>query len=417
MSGSAPTCLNCVAPCNTCKGSATYCLTCSTGKLVYGQNTCATDCPIGQYDPGNLVCALCSSNCATCSSYSTCLTCGITGGSRTYLHSDSHCYATCPNGYYGTISSSKYVCSECSGTCDGCITTSTNCIACKSSHFRQIGLNSCTNSCGTGYYGDSSTSLCTVCPVGCSACSGSGNSITCSACQTVSGVNYYLSGDSCVTSCPATKYGSSGQCTGCDSTCQTCNGGAANNCLTCVSGKYLAYNLGTCGNACPTGSYAPASTNYCLLCNVNWNSCSTNSTNCVSCSLSVNGATLYLLDTSKTCVSSCPTGSYGKDFSKTCEACDGSCQTCKGPSASDCLSCPSGSLDPSTGTCTASCGGGRYSSAGMCYNCPVQCSTCTSATACTTCQVVLGVSYYYQSNISRCVVNCPSGTYADSSYV
>ena len=161
--------------------------------------------------------------------------------------------------------------------------TATNCLACANTYFRHIGLNSCTQTCGDGYYGESSTSLCTACPVGCSLCAKSGSTITCSACQAVAGVTYFsLNSNSCVSKCPSNQYGNSSnnQCTTCDNSCLTCSGGASNNCLTCPLNKYLGYNLGICYSSCPDGSYAPASSFYCLPCNVNCKTCSSNSTNC-----------------------------------------------------------------------------------------------------------------------------------------
>jgi hypothetical protein len=98
---SSPACTACTAPCATCSGSGTACLSCSTGTLIYGANSCSGSCPNGQYNPGSNFCQLCSSNCATCTSYSVCASCGVTGGAQTYLHSDNQCYATCPNGYFG----------------------------------------------------------------------------------------------------------------------------------------------------------------------------------------------------------------------------------------------------------------------------------------------------------------------------
>ena len=42
------TCISCTSPCATCQGSSTHCLTCSTGNLIHGANSCGS-CPNGQY--------------------------------------------------------------------------------------------------------------------------------------------------------------------------------------------------------------------------------------------------------------------------------------------------------------------------------------------------------------------------------
>lgn len=400
-----PSCQSCTAPCATCSGSATTCLTCSTGVLEFGTNNCPATCPSGQYDAGSSKCALCDSNCLTCSTDAvTCDTCGIEAGQQTYLHTDFKCYATCPHGNFGEVDGSgAYVCSPCDSSCDGCSITSTNCINCaSSSYFRKIGSNECTNDCGTGYYGATATGLCTVCPIGCTACS-LGTEVTCSACQAVAGVNYYLNdGKYCVSACPLTaggagQYGSltgSPSCASCHTSCQTCSGGNNNNCITCVSGKFLAFGLGTCLDACPDGQYAPSSSQTCLSCNVNCKTCSGSSTHCDSCSLSVNGVTLYLLSTSNACLANCPTQKFGNASTNVCDPCHSSCYTCDGPLDTDCLSCSSGNLNVSSSKCVASCGDGKYSSNNVCYSCASYCKTCTSGTVCTACQEVNGVPYY-----------------------
>ena len=128
-----------------------------------------------------------------------------------------------------------------------------------------------------------------------------GTPVTCSACQSVSGVSYFLnSGNACVSTCPdivgLPQYGNAGtgNCATCDASCATCNGGNANNCLTCVASKYLAFGLNTCGSTCPDGQYFPSGVQICYECNVNCVTCSGTSTTCLSCGNSVNGLTLYL---------------------------------------------------------------------------------------------------------------------------
>lgn len=222
-----------------------------------------------------------------------------------------------------------------------------------------------------------------------------------------------------MSTCPDTagglpQYGDdvSGNCATCDTTCATCSGGNANNCLTCVAGKYLAFGLGTCLTACPNGQYFPNGTQTCYECNVNCLTCSGTSTTCGSCGTSVNGLTLFLYSSTNECLSACPGNTYGNTGTNTCDACEGTCATCSGPLATNCLTCSSGSFDSTAGTCTGTCGTGRYSSNNVCYDCPSHCSACSSSTVCTQCQHVLGVDYFL--NASSCLVNCPSGTYADT---
>lgn len=42
------TCIACTSPCKTCAGSATYCTSCLTNRLIVGQNSCGS-CPNGQF--------------------------------------------------------------------------------------------------------------------------------------------------------------------------------------------------------------------------------------------------------------------------------------------------------------------------------------------------------------------------------
>jgi proprotein convertase subtilisin/kexin type 5 len=95
-------------------------LSCSTGSLIYGNNTCGT-CPTSQYNVSSIICGLCSSNCLTCSNSATnCLTCGIINSSQSYLYSDSKCYNACPLGSYAFDNSSSYICSYCPAGCAQC---------------------------------------------------------------------------------------------------------------------------------------------------------------------------------------------------------------------------------------------------------------------------------------------------------
>lgn len=230
---------------------------------------------------------------------------------------------------------------------------------------------------------------------------------------------YYLNnGKYCVSQCPLTSGGAgqykaaNGTCATCEATCQTCNGANNNDCLTCVSGKVLSYGFATCLSACPDGQYAPSGSQTCLPCSVNCLTCSTNSSHCDSCTLSVNGLALFLLSSSNTCLSSCPIGKFGNTTTSICDPCHSSCRTCVGPLETDCLSCSSGSFDITNTTCVSSCGAGRYNSNSICYACPDRCSTCTSVATCTACQKVLGVPYFL--NLTSCLVQCPSGTYGDT---
>lgn len=316
------TCLSCTLPCKNCAGSATYCTSCDSGRLIVGQNSCG-GCPAGQYADTTSTCALCSPNCKTCTTNSdTCDSCGFSNfGYQLFLHTDNICYQTCPWGYFGNSTTKE--CEGCSSTCDGCVNSGTNCINCASaSYFRVIGSNACTNNCGTGLYGDSKTGLCTVCPIGCKTCSESNSTVSCSECQPVAGVKYYLDSNDnlCKSICPASYFGGKDAsnkpiCDSCDGSCATCNGTSNTNCLSCSGSNYLAYQGTKCVATCDDGQFA-SSSNLCALCSINCKTCDIIPTNCTSCGRSVAGVNLFL--SSGACLANCPNGYYANATGYAC---------------------------------------------------------------------------------------------------
>jgi proprotein convertase subtilisin/kexin type 5 len=326
--GYAAKCLSCGGNCLTCQGSAGYCLTCSGGnKLVAATHTCESGCPSGQYDMGGS-CQMCSNSCLTCSTTaSSCISCGLLSGLQGYLHSDNVCYSVCPSGFYG-VYTTAYVCMACAESCNGCTLSAIHCVSCKdSTYFWKIGSDECTNDCGSGYYGDTTTGSCTVCPTGCSACSMPGSSVLCSGCQMVAGVSYYLYSSQCYSVCPLTSGTSHGQypvaaslsCAECNATCQTCKGAAATDCLSCPANAYLIAGTGECNPAgCIDGQYAPGGTYYCLLCDLSCKTCSS-ATVCTSCGSAVSGTALFLY--SGTCIMICPPQFYPNTANSQCGGC------------------------------------------------------------------------------------------------
>ncbi len=82
-------------------------------------------------------------------------------------------------------------------------------------------INVCATSCPTGQFIDPDLpNTCSLCDIGCNSCSGT--SYTCTKCQTVAGVTYYLSGTKCLTNCPLGQFSDLTQlnvCTVCASGC------------------------------------------------------------------------------------------------------------------------------------------------------------------------------------------------------
>lgn len=280
------TCISCTSPCVTCSGGTSLCTSCDSGSatpyLNYGAFICSAACPDGQYAPSSSFnCQPCNSNCLTCSSTSTnCLTCGLSLSSGLPLYlSGTTCLANCPFGSYGASN----VCSTCDASCSGCTQSSTNCISCANNFYRKAGSTLCVDPCPSGYYGDPTTSLCTLCPSGCKICSISSSVVSCSMCTVSAGVAYYLDSitNNCVPQCPSTYYAIPGinpTCAACSGNCATCTD--ASNCLTCVAGAYLGYGESVCYSTCPGGQFNPTGSGKCQLCNTFCATCSTNALNC-----------------------------------------------------------------------------------------------------------------------------------------
>lgn len=80
-----------------------------------------------------------------------------------------------------------------------------------------------------------------------------------------------------------------------------------------------------------------------------------------------------------------------------CNSCDSTCYTCSGPASTHCISC-----EPT-----------KYLSSGKCLPCTNNCATCTAVDNCQSCvgNYVLNPE---SSSIAKCVDNCPSRKYKDT---
>jgi len=187
--------VTCPLPCRTCQaGNTTACLTCynntsiGTEKYYYSSNlSCLSACPSGFYDPGTLICVVCSSPCLEC---------------------------------YGLASN-----------CTKCNTTSVNPVLNITNSTGQC------QSCPTAYYLEVSVSQCVPCNTVTYFCSSCTTLTTCTTCVP----GRFLLGTSCVTTCTADYYISnngSWTCDSCNASCRTCLG-TVSNCSSCSSGSYL----------------------------------------------------------------------------------------------------------------------------------------------------------------------------------
>lgn len=409
-----PICASCNSSCWTCNGTAsTNCLSCSgSNYLTYQGTVCVATCYDGQYASSNNLCALCSTNCKTCSVTPTnCTSCGQSLGGIYLYFSSGSCLANCPVGYYAN--NSTYTCDQCDSSCHTCFgLSSTQCLTCTTGSWLSSN-SSCISACPNGQY--SSNNICYPCPQMCATCS---STSTCSSCQAVAGLPYYLdANNNCVMICPGGTYPRSDlTCTACTSPCSTCAAGSTlcTSCDNTTSTPYLEYGTFTCVAACPDGQFAPSGSYICAACNADCKTCNTNNTNCLSCGLSLAaGLPLYL--SNNTCVANCPFGYYGNI--DTCTLCNNACSGCT-LSSTNCLSCASGYYRlVGSNECTNTCPNGYYpdSISNMCTLCPSGCKLCSISAgviSCSECQQSAGVMYYLDSTTNNCVPNCPSTYYA-----
>lgn len=395
-------CDTCATTCATCSGSATSCKSCKSGATLSG-TTCS--CISGSPNPES--CVLCDSSCAGCS-YTAPTVC--TACSASMFLVGGLCRG-CPD-----------TCTTCAGTdCSGC--------------YPNAGLTTTTPKrcvCGTGYFPNPTVVSCSACDISCKTCSASGSS-ACLSCYSPA----VISGTNCV--CPSGTYPNPGAnlCASCDVTCLACSAGESNKCTSCKTGATLI--SGICN--CNAGSFPNPDASQCTTCNLACKTCSGAGIDmCLTCDANaqLSGGTAP-----GTCV--CAAGLTGTPATG-CLVCHNTCQTCKDATATMCNSCKLGailkgampsacictsgylsqpdasncspcditcdpssglppcvencslcsgnqcqkcmgsmSLQPEGGVCKAGCPDAYYSNAGTCTVCSEPCITCSSPTACLSC--------------------------------
>ena len=456
---------------------------------VNGQKQCLETCGAGNYiDSPNNYCRPCDSSCKTCEGItaSDCLSCNLTGLTP-FLTDTKRCLAAC------LVTLFRY-------TINGEKRCYSICPASAYNYDNTLGFKECIASCvGTNFI-DTLNNYCRACDSSCATCSGTANT-NCLSCSTSGSTPYLTDGGQCLASCPATVY-------------QYTLLGQMNCYTICPLPSYNYDNpLGfkQCIATCGAGLYVDAPNNYCRPC---WNTCLTcngiTASNCVSCNAS--GSSPYLTDGAqcvascsasgyqytlngemrcyatcplpsynfdnsmngqKQCISTCGAGFYIDTGANYCRACDSSCLSCDGTTASKCLSCnlsgstpyftdtnmcvaacpaltykytiggamrcytncPSGSynwVNPSNSLleCTATCSSGYFLTGNNCQACDVSCLTCSGAAASnciscdpsgptsfltetTTCltQCPLAQFTYNLGGVKRCYAACPVPTY------
>ena len=208
----------------------------------------------------------------------------------------------------------------------------------------------------------------------------------------------------------------------------SCSGASSNNCLSCdigsaTNGKFHFTNK-NCIALCPSDTFDD--NNVCKNCHTTCATCSGGSENnkCDTCS--IGGATPYYYTDFRTCLTSCPTGSYlSNSVNKICTKCNYECLSCSGGSRTDCSSCDSSIISykyffATSKTCTSTCPDGSFLLVPIdttCLNCHTSCKTCSggsNSNNCNNCDLMGLTSYYY--GVDRtCTSVCPVGSYLSDS--
>ena len=274
----------------TCHDCDGSCKTCSGPN----SNQCLS-CVDGKYLSGSSskTCAACHSSCATCDGplETDCLTCNT----EDYFV-DGSCVTYCNEPFYSEVVGANNVCKT---PCPGQFAWKDD---------------SCTDTCSSPYSSVIVKSLkacvcfnevadgqdCYACDSSCSTCDGQ-QATQCLTCFD----RFYLA---------IIDDDVDGTCESCDSSCLTCSGPSDHECLSCDPGYYL-FN-GTCTTCHPS----------CLTCD------GPSSTECLTCE-----SHFYLT------------------AQNSCDPCDDSCLECSGPSENQCKTCSNPNYLYNNNTCVVSC--------------------------------------------------------------
>jgi hypothetical protein len=148
-------------------------------------------------------------------------------------------------------------------------------------------------------------------------------------------------------------------------------------CFVSYFSSSTSFTLSESFNSLQSTSTAISTTNKCGSCY----QCSGTDSACSACFNSTYTTAIYYY--SSQCFTSCPANTY--TLNSACLDCHSSCQTCVGPSYTNCTSCSSG-FALSNGYCGSVCGSGKYQSGATCMSCHPNCESCLSDTVCYVCK-------------------------------
>ncbi|XP_075157350.1 furin-like protease 2 isoform X2 [Haematobia irritans] len=305
---------------------------------------------------------------------------------------DNTCVSRCPPRSFPNQGGVCWPCHESCETCAGAGQDS--CLTCAPAHLHVTDLAVCLQVCPEGYYENYDNNTCVPCEANCGSCQDRPD--YCTSCEH----HLVMHEHKCFSSCPLHTYETEEyNCASCHSSCATCNGSAESQCITCRSGRFA--HDGKCLNSCPDGYYADKKRQECVACPTGCATCTTNGF-CLTCQDN------WTRNKKGKCII---TGSENCDESEYydnnhCHPCHSTCETCDGPTESNCLSCPQ-SLLLQNNHCVSTCDDGYYMEAGVCAKCLHTCTQCVSRMNCTACAKGL------QLQSGECRTTCADGYYSD----
>ncbi|KAL4509926.1 hypothetical protein ABPG72_010119 [Tetrahymena utriculariae] len=417
-------CLPCNSTCKNCSDSTNQgCLQCQNGySLTAGSpSSCQNACAVGNYQ-NNSLCLTCNTACQECfgADNQQCTVCK-TG----YYLYKTQCLVICPVSFYTyarqfSDSTKQPICDYCPNEMEQCEQDKTNLgivkpILCKRGYYLQNGA--CILKCSDQtYYQDEATRSCLPCVFPCLTCLSASMCLTCAtytpngqsqgqtylfAQITYNGSQGTVFQQNCVPACPKGFYQNKNSCSQCNQLCQTCQGPAQTDCITCQqydSNNMLFKYSNQCYYTCPSSQtnpmYGDIATQACLPCSQECSSCfNGNNKSCYSC---VNGYFLEYLEPE--CKSFCASdGTYMNLQTNQCSLCGFGCSSCTNGAFNSCISCQKGYY--------------LQQNYNVCNPCPQQCASCTNMTTCQSCNQ----GYFLQSQTNSCVQQCPLiGFYVDT---
>ncbi|XP_035999655.1 proprotein convertase subtilisin/kexin type 5b isoform X2 [Fundulus heteroclitus] len=383
-------CEQCPAECISCV-AAERCVQCSPGYKLKNSLCVQLECSTGKVSNQEDGCLPCDEGCKKCKLDDS--------GDQTqktvcmecedgYYQFGNDCHQSCPDQTFDV--KETMTCSPCEDKhCKVC--DQSQCYWCDDGFFVSDG--ECVDHCHEGYFVDKGNLECEPCHRDCRSCGGP-RSDDCDSCED----DFTLKDGECLSGkqlavCPETQFrNSQDKCEPCHSSCKSCFGAGKENCSSCNPGRFLTLNH-TCVSRCPSGTFGNKTSGQCDPCRSGCVMCK-EAQACQRCRTGLhlqNGA----------CVVECQRGFPQGDE---CHPCAPECGSCK-ERPSNCLSCerPFLLLDNS---CMSSCPKGYYDNNTECRRCPDHCSECSQDGLCKKC------ANYYFLHKAECVDDCPKGYFA-----